>query len=65
LIWAKTKQEEGMSNESKAVCIFTANGETKAQMIRSFLEAYGIFSIFHGEAIRLINGLTLDGLGKV
>jgi hypothetical protein len=54
-----------MSDEDKVVCVFTANGETEAQLIRSFLEANGIPCIFHGEAIRLINGLTLDGLGKV
>jgi hypothetical protein len=50
---------------SKETCVHTASGETDAQHVRGFLEAHGIHSEFHGEALRNTHGLTLDGLGRV
>ena len=50
---------------SKETCVHTANGELDAQQVRAFLEAHGIPSEFHGEALRNTHGLTLDGLGRV
>jgi hypothetical protein len=51
--------------EPKETCVYTAQGETEAQQIRAFLEAHGIPCEFHGEALRITHGLTLDGLGEV
>jgi hypothetical protein len=46
-------------------CVFVANGEIHAQQVRAFLEAAGIPTNVHGEALRHTHGLTLDGLGTV
>jgi hypothetical protein len=46
-------------------CVFVANGEIHAQQVRAFLEAAGIPTVVHGEALRHTHGLTLDGLGTV
>ena len=46
-------------------CVFVANGEIHAQQVRAFLEAAGIRTLVHGEALRHTHGLTLDGLGTV
>jgi hypothetical protein len=45
--------------------VFVANGEIHAQQIRAFLEAAGIPTLVHGEALRHTHGLTLNGLGTV
>jgi hypothetical protein len=45
--------------------VFTANGETQAHQVRTFLEAAGISSELRGESLRKTHGLTLDGLGRV
>ena len=45
--------------------VFVANGELHAQQVRAFLEAAGIPTLVHGEALRHTHGLTLDGLGTV
>ncbi len=46
-------------------CVFIANGEVRAQQVRTFLEAAGIQSAERGEALRHMYGLTLDGIGAV
>ena len=46
-------------------CVFVANGEIHAQQVRAFLEAAGISTLVHGEALRHTHGLTLNGLGTV
>jgi hypothetical protein len=51
--------------ESDETCVHVANGEFNAQQVRAFLEAHGIACEFHGEALRMTHGLTLDGLGEV
>jgi hypothetical protein len=51
--------------ESDETCVHVANGEFYAQQVRAFLEAHGIACEFHGEALRMTHGLTLDGLGEV
>jgi hypothetical protein len=47
------------------VVVFTAQGEVEESQVRSFLEAHGIQTMVHGEALRKTHGLTLDGLGAV
>ena len=51
--------------ESRAVVVHSAPGEFAAQQVKAFLEAHGIPSWFHGEALRKTHGLTLNGLGMV
>jgi len=51
--------------ESEDTCVHVANGEFNAQQVRAFLEANGITCDFHGEALRMTHGLTLNGLGEV
>ncbi len=50
--------------EPAEVTVFTAQGDMEARQIVAFLEAWGIPSRIHGEALRLTHGLTLDGLGQ-
>ncbi|MFH1754738.1 MAG: DUF2007 domain-containing protein [Candidatus Latescibacterota bacterium] len=49
----------------KLVDVYTAHGETEAQMIRSMLEGNGIDSMIRGESTRITHGFTVDGLAKV
>jgi hypothetical protein len=46
-------------------CVFVANGQLQAELVRSFLQATGIGCILRGEALSKTHGLTLDGLGRV
>ena len=46
-------------------CVFVANGQVQAELVRSFLQASGIGCILRGEALSKTHGLTLDGLGRV
>jgi len=46
-------------------CVYKANGEGEAQQIKAFLKAYDIPAEFRGEALRVVHGFTLDGLGVV
>jgi hypothetical protein len=52
-------------NESEDTCVHVASGEFNAQQVRAFLEVHGITCEFHGEALRMTHGLTLNGLGEV
>jgi len=52
-----------MNHELRSV--FVASGELHAQQVCSFLEAAGIKTTLHGEALRHTHGLTVDGLGAV
>lgn len=56
-----------MSGDPKVelVEVYTAQGETDAQMIRSLLEGDGIESMLSGESVRLTHGFTVDGLAEV
>lgn len=47
------------------VVVTSVQGETEAQLIRSFLEGHGIEVRLDGEAVRLTHGITMDGLGEV
>ena len=47
------------------VVVFTAQGQHEETQVRTFLEAQGIPTVTHGEALRKTHGLTLDGLGQV
>ena len=47
------------------VCVAKVQGEVKAQVTRSLLDASGIDCMLQGEAVRLTHGLTVDGLGQV
>jgi hypothetical protein len=49
----------------KLVEVYTAHGETEAQMIRSMLEGSGIDSMLRGETTRITHGFTVDGLAEV
>jgi hypothetical protein len=49
----------------KLVDVYTAHGETEAQMIRSMLEGSGIDSMIRGESTRITHGFTVDGLAEV
>ena len=46
-------------------CVFVANGQLQAELVRSFLQGSGIGCILRGEALSKTHGLTLDGLGRV
>ena len=61
---SKNKEQKGDPN-IELVEVFTAYGETNAQVIRSMLESDGIESILRGEAVRLTHGITVDGLAEV
>jgi hypothetical protein len=47
------------------VLVTSVQGETEAQLIRSFLEGHGMSVRLEGESVRLTHGLTMDGLGEV
>jgi hypothetical protein len=46
-------------------CVYETNGEIEAQQIKALLKAHDIPCEFKGEALRLVHGFTLDGLGVV
>jgi hypothetical protein len=46
-------------------CVFVANGQLQAELVRSFLQASGIGCMLRGEALSKTHGFTLDGLGRV
>jgi len=48
-----------------ASCVFVANGQLQAELVRSCLQGSGIGCILRGEALSKTHGLTLDGLGRV
>jgi hypothetical protein len=47
------------------VMVTTVQGETQAQLIRSFLEGHGLTVRLEGESVRLTHGIVMDGLGEV
>jgi hypothetical protein len=47
------------------VLVTTVQGETEAQLIRSFLEGHGLTVRLEGESVRLTHGITMNGLGEV
>ena len=51
--------------DDRMVTVYTAQGEIDETQVRTFLEAHGIPSISHGEALRKTHGFVLDGLGEV
>ena len=46
-------------------CVYKANGDVEAQLVKAFLAAKGIPCEFRGEALRMTHGFTLNGLGVV
>lgn len=52
-------------NEPKLVCVRTCQGWEIAQVFKSKLEAAGIPVLLKYEAIGLVYGITVDGLGQV
>ncbi len=61
---SQDKSRKGDPN-IKLVEVYTAHGETEAQMIRAMLEGSGIDSMIRGESTRLTHGFTVDGLAEV
>ena len=51
--------------EGRTSCVFVANGQLQAELVRSLLQGSGIGCILRGEALSKTHGLTLDGLGRV
>jgi hypothetical protein len=47
------------------VVVATVQGEVEEQQLRAFLEAHGIPTLVHGEALRRTHAFVLDGLGAV
>ncbi len=45
--------------------IYRANGQLDADMIRVFLEAYGIQVLLAGESAGRVTGLTIGSMGEV
>ena len=54
-----------MSDLSDRVTIYICQGDTDANLTRTFLESRGIEVFFLGESLRTTHALTMDGLGKV
>ena len=52
-------------NEPELVCVRTCQGWEVAQVFKSKLEAAGIPVLLKYEAIALVYGITVDGLGQV
>lgn len=52
-------------NEPELVCVRTCQGWEVAQVFKSKLEAAGIPVLLKYEAIGLVYGITVDGLGQV
>ena len=57
--------EASGNGNTELIEIWRGNGELEAQLIRSVLECNGIECMFKGEALRLIYGITVNGLGEV
>jgi len=54
-----------MSGQEELVCVRTCQGWHLAQIYKSKLEAAGLPVLLKYEALGLVYGLTVDGLGEV
>jgi hypothetical protein len=47
------------------VCVYKANGQWEANVVKSRLEAEGIPVVLQYESLGIVFGMTVDGLGEV
>ena len=52
-------------NEVIPVCVYRANGQWEANVVKSRLESEGIPVVLQYESLGLVFGMTVDGLGEV
>ena len=51
--------------ETIPVCVYTANGQMEANVVKGMLESEGITVMLQYESLGIITGVTADGLGQV
>jgi len=50
---------------SKLVCVYVAQGQLQAHVIKTRLESEGIPALLRYESAGIVFGITVDGLGEV
>lgn len=54
-----------MPEDTRLITVYVASGQIEAEIVKGRLESEGIPAMLRYEALGLVYGLTIDGLGQV